>query len=68
VAEEGKNSPDLTHYRQVKQGDTLPLMVFNIYKDPKYYLEIARVNGLTNFRKLLTGQNIIFPPLEKSNT
>ncbi len=67
VAEEGKNSPDLTHYRQVLQGDTLPLMVFNIYKDQKYYLEVARVNKLTNFRKLQSGQNIIFPPLEKNN-
>lgn len=65
VAEEGKNSPDLTHFRQVQQGDTLPLMVFNIYNDPKYYMEVARVNGLTNFRKLATGQGIIFPPLEK---
>jgi hypothetical protein len=68
VAEEGKSSPDLTHFREVKQGDTLPLMVFNIYKDPKYYLEVARVNGLTNFRKMATGQGIIFPPLEKNNT
>lgn len=67
VAEEGKNSPDLTHIRQVKEGDTLPLMVFNIYKKPKYYLEVAKVNGLTNFRKLATGQDIIFPPLDKNN-
>jgi hypothetical protein len=67
VAEESKNSPDLTHFRKVKQGDTLPLMVFNIYKDQKYYLEVARVNGLTNFRKLPAGQDIIFPPLEKNN-
>jgi len=67
VAEEGKNSPDLTHLRQVKEGDTLPLMVFKIYKDPKYYLEVAKANGLTNFRKLAAGQNIFFPPLEKNS-
>lgn len=67
VNESGKSSPDLTHFRQVMDGDTLPSMVFNIYSDCKYYLEVARVNGLTNFRKLVTGQGILFPPLEKGS-
>ena len=66
VAKENANSPDLTHIRTVKEGDTLPLMAHDIYGDSRYYLEVARSNGLTNFRKLKAGQRIFFPPLEKS--
>ena len=65
AAEDGRSSPDLTHYRLVKDGDRLPLMTHDIYGDSKYYLEVARVNGLTNFRKLVPGQKITFPPIDK---
>jgi len=65
VARENNNSPDLTHIRIVNEGDTLPLMTYRIYGDSKYYLEIAKVNNLTNFRKLTVGQKIKFPPIEK---
>lgn len=65
AAKEKKASPDLTHYRIVKEGDNLPLMTHRIYGDSKYYLEIAHVNGLTNFRKLKAGQKLIFPPIDK---
>lgn len=65
AAREKKASPDLTHYRIVKAGDNLPLMTHKIYGDSKYYLEVARVNNLTNFRKLEPGQKIFFPPIEK---
>lgn len=65
VAKENNNSPDLTHIRSVMDGDTLPLMTFKIYGDSKYYLEVAKANNLRNFRKLETGQKIIFPPIEK---
>jgi len=64
VAEEGKNSPNLTHLRQVQGGDSLPLMVYKIYKDPRYYLEVARANNLTNFRKLTSGDQVRFPPFQ----
>jgi hypothetical protein len=57
------SSPDLTHYRTVAAGDTLPLMCYRIYQDPKYYLEVARVNGLFDFRNLEPGRRIFFPPL-----
>jgi hypothetical protein len=57
------NSPDLTHSRIVAAGDTLPLLCFDIYRDSKYYIEIARVNSLNDFRNLLPGQQIFFPPL-----
>jgi len=67
VAKENNSSPDLTHVREVKEGDTLPLMTFRIYGDSKYYLEVARVNRITNFRKLSVGQKIYFPPIEKTS-
>lgn len=65
AARENKSSPDLTHYRVVKEGDRLPLMTHRIYGNSKYYLEVAKVNGLTNFRKLVPGQKITFPPIDK---
>ncbi len=68
TAEEGKNSPDLTHYRIVKEGDTLPLMVYRIYGDSSYYLQVARINKLANFRKLEVGTTIQFPPVKQQKT
>ncbi|MBA4408108.1 MAG: hypothetical protein C0397_01635 [Odoribacter sp.] len=65
IARENNNSPDLTHVRIINEGDTLPLMTFRIYGDPKYYLEVAKANKLVNFRKLSPGQQIYFPPIEK---
>jgi nucleoid-associated protein YgaU len=66
-AMEKNSSPDLTHVREVMKGDTLPLMAYRIYGDSKYYLEVAKVNHITNFRKLETGRKIVFPPLQKRN-
>lgn len=66
AAKENKSSPDLTHIRKVKQGDTLPLMCYSIYGDPKYYLQVAEVNGLSNFRQLKPGTELFFPPLKKT--
>ncbi|OXB20678.1 hypothetical protein B0A80_18315 [Flavobacterium tructae] len=67
AARENNKSPDLTHYRIVKEGDTLPLMTYHIYGDSKYYLEVAKVNNIINFRKLKTGQKLFFPPLQKQS-
>lgn len=65
VAVENASSPDLTHLRTVMEGDTLPLMAFRIYGDSKYYIEVARVNGLDSFRDLKTGMQLVFPPIAK---
>lgn len=62
---ENKSSPDLTHRRTVKEGDTLPLMSERIYGDPKHYIQVARTNRIMNFRNLEPGTEIIFPPIEK---
>jgi nucleoid-associated protein YgaU len=57
------SSPDLTHTVEIKEGDLLSLLTFKIYRDQKYYLQVARVNRLKNFRKLQPGSKIHFPPL-----
>jgi LysM repeat protein len=64
-AENAKKSPDLTHVRIVKEGDTLPSLTYEIYGDLKYYLKVAQANKLTDFRNLQPGQKIFFPPLDK---
>jgi len=68
VANAQDKSPDLTHMRRVKAGDTLPLLCFEIYGDPHLYLEVARFNGIDDFRNLVPGTKILFPPLEKSHS
>ena len=57
------SSPDLTHMRIVKSGDTLPLLCQQIYGDSSYYPTVAQANGLNNFRNLQIGQKLYFPPL-----
>ncbi len=66
LAQENKQSPDLTHVRMVKEGDILPLMCQRIYGHQKYYLEVARINKLISFRNLKVGTRIEFPPLNKN--
>jgi hypothetical protein len=58
-----RNSPDLSHQVVVVDGDTLPLLCYRIYRDSSYYPEVARVNELTNFRRLRAGTRLFFPPL-----
>lgn len=65
AAEAKKNSPDLTRFKQVKAEDNLTLISHDTYDDPKYYLELARVNRLNNFRALRNGSRLRLPPIEK---
>src|SRR5262245_61683535 len=58
-------SPDLTHIRLVKAGDTLPALCYQIYGDPSYYMQVADANQLTEFRRIAPGTHLIFPPVEK---
>jgi len=58
-----KTSPDLTHLVEVKAGDSLPLLCYHIYKNSAYYLEVAKCNGITNFRDIKPGTRLNFPPL-----
>ena len=66
-AEMEKKSPDMTHMRVVKQGDRLPLMCEGIYGDDRLYLQVARYNGLSDYRKLTPGQKLYFPPLQTAS-
>ena len=68
VNEDRNNSPDLTHLRTVESGDRLHYMTHDIYRDPKYYLQIARHNGLNNFRRLKLDQQLSFPPLTQDKS
>lgn len=65
AAIENRQSPDLTHIRTVKQGDTLPLLCYREYGDSKYYYQIAQYNGLQDFKRLTPGTKLIFPPIAK---
>ncbi len=65
IIEQALQSPDLTSRHIVKEGDSLPLMCNTVYDDPRHYLEVARANKLTNFRKLKTGAELDFPPIKK---
>ncbi|GAB4477571.1 MAG: hypothetical protein OHK0057_27430 [Thermoflexibacter sp.] len=59
------HSPDLTKIRVVKEGDTLPLLCEKMYNDSSMYIQVARYNGLVNFRNLTPGTEIVFPPIKK---
>jgi nucleoid-associated protein YgaU len=49
----------------INEGDLLPLLTHNIYKKQDYYLQVAKINKLKNFRKLKAGSTLIFPPIAK---
>lgn len=61
-----KSSPDLTHVVTVKAGDTLPLLCWQLYGSSDAYISVARFNGLTGFRELKVGTQLVFPPLEEA--
>ena len=61
--EERRNSSDLTHIRTVYAGDNLPLMCYRIYGDSSFYIKVARINNLIDFRNLKPGDKIAFPPI-----
>jgi hypothetical protein len=65
--EAAKSSPDLTHMRVVKAGDTLPLMTYRIYGDSSHYVEVARRNGLSSFNAIKPGDVLYFHPLTSKN-
>lgn len=66
LANERQSSPDLTHYRKIKQGDRLDLMAFTIYNDPKYFLQVGKVNSLSSIRNIKPGSELYFPPFDKN--
>jgi hypothetical protein len=59
------SSPDLTHRRVIKAGDTLTLLCREIYGTTEHYLRVAEFNQLDDFRELEPGRELIFPPYER---
>lgn len=57
------SSPDLTHVRVLRAGDTLAALCHQIYGDPGLYLKVAEANGLDGVRHLPAGTRVRFPPL-----
>lgn len=47
----------------VKAGDTLPQLCHAIYGDASHYLQVAKLNKLVHFSKLVEGTVIHFPHL-----
>ncbi|MBS1530504.1 MAG: LysM peptidoglycan-binding domain-containing protein [Bacteroidetes bacterium] len=66
--EAAKSSPDLTHFRTVKAGDTLPLLTYQIYGSSAHYVEVAKYNGLSSFNAIKPGDALYFPPIPKKLT
>ncbi|MEI7869478.1 MAG: hypothetical protein WCI11_16440 [Candidatus Methylumidiphilus sp.] len=63
ILKDNFSSPDLTHLRIVRSGDTLPLLCQDIYGDSCYYPVVALANDLDDFRNLQPGTKLYFPPL-----
>jgi hypothetical protein len=66
VAEAKLSSPDLTHYRKLKMGERLDLVTYDIYNDPKYVLQLAKVNKQISIRNIAAGTELYFPPFDKN--
>ncbi len=60
----GMTSSDVTRVREVKAGDTLPLMAHRVYDDISLYIRVARANRLNSLRRPAEGRTLRFPPLK----
>ena len=58
-------SPDITRMPVIRDGQNMVSLCQEYYDDPRYYLQVARVNNLPSFRRLEPGSRLVFPPLEK---
>ena len=65
ILEEKRSSPDLSHVKTVKAGDTLPNMCYEIYQDSTLFMAVAEANQLDNYRNLTAGTQLRFPPLKE---
>ncbi|MEB3157176.1 MAG: LysM peptidoglycan-binding domain-containing protein, partial [Cyanobacteriota bacterium] len=65
-AQDNFSSPDLTHRRLVRAGDTLPQLCLEIYGTAEHYLRVADVNNLDDVRVLTPGQQLLFPPYART--
>lgn len=61
----GKASPDMSHLVVLQAGESIASVCQRIYGDSLLVGEVARVNGLTGFRKVRAGTELLFPHLKK---
>lgn len=59
------HSPDVSHLVTVLAGDTLPALCHRVYGNSGHYLGVAAFNGLSGFRHLVPGTELVFPPLSE---
>lgn len=55
------NGDNAVQMRQVRKGDTLPLLCSSVYGDPAYYADVAAYNGLDQIEPLVEGAQLAFP-------
>lgn len=55
-------SPDIDHVHQVLEGEHLSKVVYDVYKDPAYYMSVAAANRLDTVRSLVPGSALYLPP------
>jgi hypothetical protein len=64
LSEQDRQSPDVSHSIEIEDGENLIQLCERVYGDSKYYLQIAKINGLTSIRNIPTGTRLYFPPLK----
>ncbi len=60
---EKQESPDVTHYVTVHDGDTLPQLCNEVWNNESYTVQVAKYNKLNKFRNLNGIRQLIFPPI-----
>ncbi len=64
LSEQDRQSPDVSHSFEIEEGENLIQLCERVYGDSKFYLQIAKINGLTSIRNLPVGTRLYFPPLK----
>lgn len=57
------SSPDVTHAHVVLEGEHLSLITHRIYKDARFYVQVAERNNLDTLRRVSTGSTLFLPPV-----
>lgn len=60
-----RQSPDVSHRIVIKAGDSIAALCQKIYGDSTLVDEVAAFNGLSGFRKVTPGTELLFPYLQK---
>jgi nucleoid-associated protein YgaU len=67
AAQDRASSPDLYQTWLVRDGETLDAIAAQVYGDPAFWRPLASANRLANPRGLVTGQQLLLPPVEKAS-